>query len=152
MSEELSGNEQQADNSQKEEETPVDRDGYLALLIHLVEGIEKDGSAPEDEAVEVTLNVGGLLITGTIISRDAFIEGVELLRNLFGAAEKGMSEEEKKAMTPGSSRHFIHLKDARFIFPNSDALPQNQGIYWRGRLNRVDGWTLGRMESVRGRP
>jgi hypothetical protein len=43
-------------------------------------------------------------------------------------------------------------KDAKFIFPSSLPIPDGEeGIYWRGRLNKVDGWTVGRVKHSTGR-
>jgi hypothetical protein len=152
LSEEQLTNSQPAEGSQ-EEDLRVDRDGFLELLIHLVESEEMTAAEGAAEAAEVpppgvTLSVGGLLITGTVISRQSYIDGVATVRHIMKMVKENTPPNDKEEF----DRHFIHLKDARFIFPNSEPLPHNQGVYWRGRLNRVDGWAMGRMMAEREQP
>jgi hypothetical protein len=159
LSEEQPTDSRPENNSQEEEDYRADRDGLLELLVRLVEideketAVREEGAAPTDAPppIQITLNIGGLIVTGTLISRRAFIQDVPLMQSTIGAWEESRSDEEKEAEDPGYDRHFIHMKDARFIFPNSEPVPKNHGMYWRGQLNRVDGWTVGSFQTVRER-
>ena len=104
----------------------------------------------------VTLTVGGLIITGTLIGGKEYLE---LLASSVDAAGFGKKEgEEETALgklvrsyshlyddvkfdtfaTPG----YIHLKNVQFI-PVSGTGNTFNGVLWRGRLMEVSGWTLG---------
>jgi hypothetical protein len=38
---------------------------------------------------------------------------------------------------------YIHLRGARFFSPSGQSVPGNEGFFWRGRLDAVDGWSIG---------
>ncbi|MDE2696267.1 MAG: gas vesicle protein [Chloroflexota bacterium] len=38
---------------------------------------------------------------------------------------------------------FVHLSSARFFFGEGEHLPTNRGVWWRGRLDAVEGFSLG---------
>jgi hypothetical protein len=42
---------------------------------------------------------------------------------------------------------FIHLREARVFSPRGAGLPGN-GMYWRGRLSEVSGWSFGLLEAT----
>lgn len=43
---------------------------------------------------------------------------------------------------------YIHLKDARVFSPSGGAMPQ-EGFWWRGRIDKVDGFTIGSLSIAR---
>jgi hypothetical protein len=126
----------------------VDRDVFLEYLILLTESAAKmDEYSEEDGTIDITLNVGGLLVSGTLISRNAFVEAVPVIKATIGKIDERYSEELKAQQSQVEDRHFIHLKNARF-FTAGGGRPtpsKGDGVLWRGQLNRVDGWTIGRF-------
>lgn len=101
----------------------------------------------------ITLNVGGFLVSGTLIGGSKYFEGFgEEFVAPFANTES--AEEIKKAFVqhgdiykdePGLSSlpAYIHLKDARFFNSRNAPLPGNTGVWWRGRVAEVDGFMLG---------
>lgn len=155
MSEENENKGQAAGVSIKPEET-VDRDIFLELLITGVEGAEKNESVAEEEKhFDITLNVGGILVSGTVISRDNFIAEVPFIKATIGRLDAQRTPEQQVAaneIVRSGRRHFIHLKDAVFFTDSGRPIPGvGGGVYWRGQLNRVDGWTIGRFEMSKDR-
>lgn len=140
-------------STEQEKSTPapdqvgIDRDTFLEILIVASERAAKMEEYPEHErTLDITLNVGGLIITGTLISRAAFIETVPVIKSTIGKIDEGLSAEVKTKRDESYDRHFIHLKNAKFITADGRTIPgTGDGIEWRGRLNRIDGWTIGRF-------
>lgn len=124
----------------------------LVRLINSASGLE----------VGLTLAVKGLLISGTAISwrdyykgtagyiRDATrgseSEGVaDSIASIFDALVEGQEKLEAEDPTAKDAPpNFIHLKQAR-VFTGADPIPREQGMWWRGRLSEVDGFTVGNV-------
>jgi len=99
---------------------------------------------------DITLIVGGLLVSGTVVSADKYFDGASTeFVNTFPEAERAGI---KKAFTlpkpepdeqndPELPVH-IHLRNARFFHPGGDGIPTNRGVWWRGRLSQVQGYIL----------
>lgn len=132
---------------QEDDQPGLDRDGFLEILIHAVEHIPAPAEGGQPETLDITLNVGGILITGTLVSRAAFIQAVPVMKGTVGALDEKMTKEDREARDKRYDRHYIHLTNARFVYPDGRTIPGSAGagIEWRGRLNRVDGWTIGRF-------
>ena len=126
--------------------------------------------------IGITLNVGGTLISGDLVSGrgyfedfaknfvDGFVAGVkgvdpETVSAMEGSlkkladmypdrtVEKKKEEEEaeEEALHTTDRPTYIHLRDARIYHPAGAPIPANQGVWWRGRLEAVDGFFLGRI-------
>ncbi|MRG90324.1 hypothetical protein GF068_00060 [Polyangium spumosum] len=113
-----------------------------------------------DASLGVTLQVGGLLVSGTLVSGHKYFSGVgaEL-----AAATPG-SDETKERLRSTISRlgenftkpadgnepkplpQYIHLKEARFFHVGGKPIPSNNGVWWRGRLSEVGGFCLGILD------
>jgi hypothetical protein len=46
---------------------------------------------------------------------------------------------------PVTPPHFLHLRDARIFQPDGQPFPLQEGSWWRGRLETVDGFMLGTL-------
>lgn len=109
----------------------------------------------------ITLSVGGLLISGMIISRD------EYMKSLTGSIRENISkwqDEVKKFLEseifepliqPISYRDvgeeltnikYIHLNDAKVFNTGGKPIPTGGGFLWRGRISSVDGFSIGKLE------
>lgn len=109
----------------------------------------------------VTLTVNGLVISGTIVSQSDFIKDFSAkLGDGLGETlkDEGIRETirqtytlmtDKITETPEDERPdplLIHLRDVRF-YPSSQApVPNSDGLWWRGKLSDVSGFSLGKME------
>ncbi|WP_327211525.1 hypothetical protein [Rhizobium ruizarguesonis] len=129
---------------------PEGADFLLVWLVFLAEhGVSQD----------VTLNVGGSLVSGTIIKGAEYLD--ELAATYSSAESNGprdtldglaRSVEEFKPLynTEGLDLsnfkpHYIHLKSAFVLQASDSKLPTDNGFLWRGRLSAVDAFSLGRL-------
>jgi hypothetical protein len=128
----------------------INPDLLLTLLVQMV-----DKKPPFD--IGITLFVQGSIVTGLLIGEDVYFEGLsndmpdsftEDFQKLFTLIQSwdtnspGNQEEQNQLR----NIEFIHLKNAKFFLGNS-LVPNNKGTYWRGRLSRVDGFSLGQLSS-----
>lgn len=126
-------------------------DLYLRMLIRV---LEKDDT--HRSSIPVTFMVNGGIIYGSLISADTWkIQweeqmqkaegvGVDVIRNfprdIDEAFEQAFEEEAAEKPDDDGLRYFVHMKDASLVIPGSApiSLP-----LWRGRLESVDGWSVG---------
>ena len=125
-----------------------DNDWFLQRLVHIV----NSGNI----SFGITLNVGGFLVSGTLTGGKEYFEGVasdfagtvsdteeaEKIRALFAKPGELYSSKENQP-----SPSYVHIKDARFFNTNGNPIPGNRGVWWRGRLSEVDGFSLGSLSS-----
>lgn len=98
----------------------------------------------------ITLNVGGILVAGTIVGRDKWFdelattaaeadadigEFMRMIRDSITRPRVGDDEAETRYT-------FLHLRDATVEMGGVVAMPQS---LWRVRIAEVSGWTLGRF-------
>ena len=130
-----------------------DKDWFLEILCNMVNGNEM--------IIGLTLNVGGLLVSGELISGDKYFEGfseefTNALSNLV-PTDDGI-EDIKNQITKLGDRYkhdendeqnkptnFIHLRNAKFFNTVGSPVPSNRGVWWRGRLSEVSGFMLGSL-------
>jgi hypothetical protein len=112
----------------------------------------------------ITLQVGGLIITGLIISRRDYFAGLdESLKSAAkgltqGSDEIGNRMQRSGDLSPPSSTaepeqrgdkcEYIHLRDCQIFLGGGLVIPSGHGTLWRGRLDSVDGFFLGQV-SIR---
>lgn len=112
-------------------------------------------------SIGVTLNVGGSLISGDLVSGREYFENVgrEFNESLgrgpdapglfddLAAVYKGQDDEQEEATKVVTQ--YIHLRGAKMYHPGQQPIPANRGIWWRGRLSAIDGFALGKLETSR---
>jgi hypothetical protein len=54
-------------------------------------------------------------------------------------------QKESHEGAPIPKPHLIHLRDARLCHSGECKTPSEKGVLWRGRLDAVDGFSLGRV-------
>jgi hypothetical protein len=54
-------------------------------------------------------------------------------------------QKESQGSAAISKPHLIHLKDAQIYQSGAGLQPAEKGVLWRGRLDAVDGFSLGRV-------
>ncbi len=113
------------------EHQTTNQDSVLKWLISLVE----NGENP----INITLNVKGTILSGSLISRKEYFE--KLSQNLTKTSRSinahYLSQEEG----------FIHLNKARIHYSSMDTAPLDQEILWRGKLSSIDGFHVGLFSS-----
>ncbi len=117
-----------------------DKDWFLELLVSVV-------NKNDNGSLEVTLTVGGFLVTGSLISNKEYFR---LLGKEFNADnEKGFSgiidHLNNQKSESKISVAYIHLKDAFFVIPGPKPIPTNKGVLWRGKLSDVSGFNIGTL-------
>ena len=116
-------------------------------------------------AVSVTLNVSGIIVSGRIASRKEYFEllGDQVSRHLnvpdelagkvgayiksFGVDESEEGERTDQAAKDLTHIHYIHLSDARIFHNSGNPIPYEGGLLWRCRIDSVDAFSIGRLES-----
>jgi hypothetical protein len=114
-----------------------------------------------DFSLGITLTIHGLLISGNIISLQKYLEGIAqglesatgnqkigqiLAESIRNASQEDSETRREQGLEELPPRQYIHLSDARFRFGTS-VVPPETGVYWRGRLDEVDGFFLGIIQS-----
>jgi len=111
--------------------------------------------AGEGLTMPVTLTVGGSLVTGLLCSGKEYLEGVEAsLRkawpefpDFLGAIFKDRANiyDANDMLVIG----FVHLKDARIYNGGVNSIPTDSGVWWRGRIDAVTGWSFGKLQAAK---
>ena len=142
------------DETTNPELTPfaVPHDWFLQSLVNMANnGIE----------VGVTLQVSGLLVSGVLTGGKAYFEGfaedfsgglndpevAESVRSSFAKFGDIYKKEDGDEPPPPQ---YIHLKNARFFNTSGNPIPGNKGVWWRGRISEVAGFTLGSLGQAEG--
>lgn len=145
--------------NQLEQDAPLvpgsaDADWFLRMVVKIVTEI--------DIGIPITCSVGGLLVSGELVSGQQYFEDfgkdltkgfinsgidigngiAEVLKKMGDSVYKNTSKEEE---TEPSEPSYIHLKNVKFFHPAGQPIPSNQGSWWRGRLQAVDGFVLGSL-------
>ena len=111
----------------------------------------------------ITLMVGGLLISGTLISSDDYLELFaggsfkEFIDKHTESGEIKVPEKDKENESEESgdekmdeiNTKFIHLKDAQIFTAGQNPVPNNEKMLWRGKISSVDGYWLGSLSANR---
>jgi hypothetical protein len=119
-------------------------DGLLQILVK--------GANDSDLKWPITLNVGGLLISGKIVGNKKYMDHFatlfnddkvrEELKKVFAEAEAARKETSVEDELPC----YIHLEDAKFYNTTGKPIPANKGVWWRGRISEVQGFFYGLLE------
>lgn len=112
-----------------------------------------------DMTTAITLQVGGLIVTGMLIG---IAEYHKALGELFARSTNDATAQKTwrdmframgESYTPSLTSNddllpsYIHLGNARVLRADGQLIPHNGGVLWRGRLATVDGWWFGSLES-----
>lgn len=118
--------------------------------------------------IGITLNVGGTIISGTLVSGADYFKGfADQMASAF--QDKEVSESIRKSYSEyadlypkrkldengddvGGEREtptpsYIHLQNAKFFANGQATIPGEDGLWWRGRLSAVDGFSLGGLST-----
>ncbi|WP_270180328.1 gas vesicle accessory protein GvpU [Alkalihalobacillus sp. CinArs1] len=109
-------------------------------------------SNKHDFSLDITLNLKGAMVTGTLVSAGEYFSTLSESFEDEGDVSQKLSEELTKAgeAVEGSSvkdAQFIHLKNARVYCGDTKPTPSKGSILWRGKLTEVDGFFLGRISE-----
>ncbi|WP_175989919.1 gas vesicle accessory protein GvpU [Bacillus sp. Marseille-Q1617] len=105
-----------------------------------------------DFTLDITLNVNGAVITGTLISAkdyfdalsENFEDGSDVAQKLSEELVKAGEQVDEGAL---SEANFIHLKNTKVYCGDNKPTPSKGKILWRGKLSEVDGFFLGKISE-----
>lgn len=129
-------------------------DWVLAELVQL---------ANQSEAgfeVDITLTVSGSIISGKLVEGKEYFEyygdywaksfdgevDKKKIKERFGAPEDWFGP---KGSIASDQPSYIYLRDAKYFYPNANPIPADSGLFWRGKLSSVDGFSMGSLSAVR---
>jgi hypothetical protein len=145
--------------SDHEKASHIDRqirsDHFLSALVDAVNAV-----ASPSRGMDVTLSVGGQLVTGTLAAAlDYFIAIEPMFSSPENAGKGGTAEGALSSFTevyrnPPENRNpasYIHLRNAHYVFPSGSYIPAQSapGLWWRGKIEAVDAFSFGRMTTVK---
>lgn len=115
-----------------------------------------EASNKHDFSLDITLNMNGSIVTGTTISAKEYFEtlsekfedGKDIAQQL---SEQLASAGESAGEDTGNGANFIHLKNTRIYCGNSQPTPSKGKILWRGKLDEIDGFFLGKISESKGK-
>lgn len=129
----------------------VPTDWFLQQLVSMVNSVHGEFEIP------ITLSVGGILVSGQLSSGDKYFAGMsEIMTPWFTDESARTSITEmfsnhmgiyKDEVTRGPPQ-YVHLRDARFFSATGGGTPTNGGVWWRGRIQQVDGISIGVLEKT----
>ncbi len=109
----------------------------------------------------ITLQVSGMLVSGNLVNGKVYFEGfaadfaspfandpetAESIKKSFSQfGEVYTHEGDDQADRP--LPQYVHLKDARFFNTAGKPIPGNKGVWWRGRICEVGGFSLGSLSA-----
>ncbi len=122
-------------------------DPLLASLVRSIEHLDQDGVVIPP--IPIVLQMSGMLVLGDLIPERQFAEASkELVKATYHRREDAiasavvLSDLTLDALLADPPQ-YIHLKDTVFRIPGGEDTPPNSTEFWRGRLDRVDGFCLG---------
>ena len=128
-------------------------DWFLQSLVNIAHDVNLE--------IGITLQVSGMLVSGNLVSGKQYFEGfatdfasafiahpevAESIKNSFASyGDIYNKEAEVESSQPQPLPQYIHLKNARFFNTAGNPIPGNRGVWWRGRICEVGGFTLGSL-------
>jgi hypothetical protein len=118
------------------------RDGILELIVKFSETEESPLESP------ITLIVGGLLVSGHIISKEKFVAVNPITAMIKEIADKHAEEEgESEEPEDDGKRRYIHLRDAKYFSPGQPPIPSSGFVSCRIKLSDVAGFHFGYLAT-----
>ncbi|MFC0274774.1 gas vesicle accessory protein GvpU [Metabacillus herbersteinensis] len=125
--------------------TASPKDSVLEFFVH--------ATNKHSFSLDITLNVKGAVISGTMVSAkeyfetlsETFEDGSEIAQKL---SEQLSQASEAVDSSVGTEVHFLHLKNTKVYCGDSKSTPSRGQILWRGKLNEIDGFFLGKISET----
>lgn len=123
-------------------------DLLLAGLVRLVNA--------QPMELDVTLTVGGLVIVGRLVSAQRYFTWLGesfaggLPAQVFDEAARERIKQSFVGFSEGQEEGaplYLHVSQAQMFFPGQRPMPLEKDLWWRGRLESVDGFSLQRLSA-----
>jgi hypothetical protein len=99
---------------------------------------------PDSRGAQITVSVGGILVSGVIISAalymQLFLDGA--IQDVIDRAKASGALQPEDGIERDPPE-FLHLASAKFWLPDHHPIPSGEGVLWRCRIDRIDGYHLG---------
>jgi len=98
--------------------------------------------------ISITISANGMLISGLLVGYDEYIQHFLSTLKESGVEEivSAFSQGLEPSPVHGQLPHFIHIKNARFFLANGQPIdPSSTPVWWRGRIDQIDGFFLGEI-------
>lgn len=143
--------------TQKDQDAQASQDANTDWFLQLLVNMTNDSNLE----IGITLQVSGLLVSGKLISGKRYFDGIatdfaspfasdpdvaESIKSSISAYGDIYSKQNENAKMPPPQ--FLHLKDARFFNTFGNPVPENKGVWWRGRIREVSGFVLGTLSGI----
>lgn len=144
-----------------------DQDWFLRFLVRLVN--------LSDTSLSITLTVGGTLVSGELVGGRTYFMGVkrsflsamrkgmtpdesvanetlqmfdDYFDSVISIYPESFEDREEEHEEAEREVVFLHMTNVRFFQPGGEPIPTppGEGVSWRGRISRVDGFSLGSMQ------
>ena len=119
------------------------------IILTVISKIANNESQP---SLDITLCVGGFLISGTIVSYETYMEHngfTQFLEEVIQSAPKdsdAQSSETNNADAEDDLPDFVHLSNAKYFTPGGNPIPGNEGLFVRVNLESVHSFSFGKLE------
>ncbi|CAG9620908.1 gas vesicle accessory protein GvpU [Sutcliffiella rhizosphaerae] len=131
--------------TKKEDNTATD-DAVLQMFLDLT---NDDGCE-----IDLTLNIYGVVVAGTLVGPQAYYEGIvdatkniqnktlsQILHKKFSDLQNAYIKEMQELKEKDKNEFvasYIHLKNATYLVNQNQNSPSN-GMWWRGKIDSIDG-------------
>lgn len=127
---------------------PMGKEGTKDSLLELFVA----AANKHDFSLDITLNINGAVISGTTVSAKEYFEMLGESFEDGNDVAQALSEQLQKAgesLEDGSNSNvnFIHLKNTKVYCGDSKPTPSRGKILWRGKLNDIDGFFVGKISE-----
>ena len=122
------------------------KDFVLEMLVRMAE--------EENIEHDVTLLVGGFLVSGFVTTTDKYLQHHPTLKAGWTLLQENKTTTESKQPDAAPSEinedrpDFIHLRNAKYFVPGQPAIPGNADVYCRIALNAVHGFSFGKLSAA----
>lgn len=104
----------------------------------------------------ITLSAVGFLVSGQLVGGKEYFEGFAS-DFASGFGDTSAAEDIKAALSRYGEIYssgddepppptYIHIKSAKFFHNSGKPIPGNRGVWWRGRISEVAGFSLGELK------
>ena len=134
----------------------AETDWFLQTLVRMVN--------ESNIEMGITLQVSGMLVSGNLVSGKQYFDGfaadfaspfandpeaAESIKDSFSSYGE-IYYQPKEGESDLPPPQFVHLKNARFFNTAGNPIPGNRGVWWRGRICEVGGFSLGSLSADAG--
>ena len=111
------------------------------MLISLVAAAEAEPPIEHN----VTLLVGGFLVSGLVVSYDKYVKHHQTTSGIDLAIKEIVGEDPEPNK---KTYNYIHLCDAKYYIPGANPIPANMGAFVRIPVEAIQGFTFGKLVGI----